>query len=70
MAQSFAVAFSCNGTKCAILLNLSTVTIIWVYPSDSGRAVIKSTEVDNHGSYGSSSGYNSPNFACLGDLFL
>ena len=35
-ATSFAVAFSLNPMKCAVLVNRSTTTIIWVCPCDSG----------------------------------
>src|ERR1700712_137933 len=67
-ATSLAVAFSLSAIKCAILVNRSTTTIIWVCPCDSGRWVMKSVEIDVHAAKGVCSGCNSPYRACLGDL--
>ena len=66
---SVAVPVSSKGTKWAIFVKRSTTTIIWVFPSDSGSATMKSTEIDFHGAYGTSRGCRSPYFACLHDLF-
>jgi hypothetical protein len=69
LAQFVAVAVSRRGMKWAIFVNRSTTTIIWVYPSDSGRVVMKSTDIDTHGEGASSKGCNKPYLACWGDLF-
>ena len=55
-ATSFAVASVAKPIKCAILVKLSTTTIIWVQPWDSGSWVMKSVEIQVHAAYGTSSG--------------
>jgi len=54
-ARSLAVfLFFIRGTKCAILVNRSTITQGWSHSSDSGSSVMKSIAIDCHGAYGSS----------------
>src|SRR6195952_1100050 len=67
-ATSLVVAFSLSPIKCAIFVNRSTTTMIWVYSCDSGRWVMKSVEIDVHAAKGVCSGCRSPYRACLGDL--
>ena len=68
LATSLAVAFSRSPIKCAIFVNRSTSTIIWVYPCDSGRCVMMSVERDVHATKEVCSGCSIPYCACLGDL--
>src|ERR1700704_1603345 len=63
-ATSLAVAFSLSPIKCAIFVNRSTTTMIWVYPCDSGRWVMKSVEIDVHAAKGDFTGCE--NSYCLG----
>ena len=49
-----------NGMKCAILVNRSMITHSWSYPSETGSSVMKSIAIDCYGTYGSSSGEDSP----------
>ena len=53
-----------KGTKCAILVNLSTITQILSCSSDIGRSVMKSIEIESHGANGTSSGWSIPKRAC------
>ena len=49
-----------HGIKCAILVNRSTTTKMESCPSQSGKSVIKSIEMDDHGRSGSGRGRSSP----------
>jgi len=53
-----------RGMKCAILENLSTITHIFVYPSDFGNPTIKSMDIAVQGLIGTSKGSRSPYFLC------
>jgi hypothetical protein len=46
----------------------STTTMICVWPSNSGRATMKSTKVNSQGEYDNSKSCSSLNFACLVDF--
>jgi hypothetical protein len=65
---SLAVAVSARAMKCTIFEKRSTTTMICVWPSDLGKATMKSTEVDSQGKYDSSRGCTNLNFVCQGDL--
>ena len=56
--------FSCDfffvGMKCAIFVNRSTTTKIASKDLDKGRSVMKSIEIDAHGSLEMSNGWNKP----------
>ena len=38
-----------DGTKCAIFVNLSTITHIWVYLFNSSNLFIQSIQIDDYG---------------------
>ena len=50
-----------HGIKCAILVNRSTIVRIASKPSDGGRSVLKSREMDFHGPSRVGKGYKRPN---------
>jgi len=70
MAHCIPLKIILRGMKCAILETLSTMTQTFVYPSDSGRATMKSMDIAFHGLIGTSIGSSSPNFLCRISLFL
>ncbi len=50
------------GIALIIFENLSTTTIIWLKPFDSGRGPMKSIETSYHGLAAMGIGFNKPNF--------
>ena len=56
---AFFVSFR-SGIKCAIFVNLSMITHISVCPSEAGKSVMKSIEIESQGLYGVSVGSSSP----------
>jgi len=63
-ANSLMCSSVLSGIKCAILENLSTITYIFVYPSDFGNPTMKSMDIAVHGLIGTSKGSRSPYFLC------
>ena len=54
-----------SGVMCGILENLSTITHIFVYPSDFGNPTMKFMDIAVHGLIGTSKGSRSPYFFYL-----
>jgi len=69
IAARSAAVFSRSGMKCAILVKRSITTQSWSHPSDRGSSVMKSIAIDCQGTYGSSSGDDSPYGWCRTALF-
>jgi hypothetical protein len=57
---SWAVALSLVGMKCAILLNLSTTTMMALKPLDGGKLTMKSIDTLSHGPSRIGNGRNNP----------
>jgi hypothetical protein len=60
---SWAVALSLMGTKCVILLNRSTTTMIASISLDGGKITMKFMDTSSHGMLGIDNGRN--NHACF-----
>jgi len=54
--QFLTMFFRLSGMKCAILENLSTMTHMFVYPSDFGNLTMKSWDIAVHGRIETSKG--------------
>ena len=54
--------------KCFIFVNLSTYTIIALWPMDLGNLIIKLINRSRHLLFSIRSGFRTPYFACLYDL--